>query len=210
MQTAYCPRCHLNWPTDGSRACRNSYCPKTYEAEVALTELIKQQFDGKTQRKDCFLCSAAMALGWSYEGAWNKLDDSLRDALSSGRGPVGDQCDKILIALGCDRVQVGARSGNPTTEPGDYFVLYIRPENASLGFVRNILWGRRALVQVRSKNYADEMHIIYWNGRELFDPTNARAYEWTEVEPLYLWLFDEASPSVQVKQTTRILAEAEG
>lgn len=159
-----------------------------------MTEHIKQRFDGDDQRKDCFLCCAAMAASMTYDEAWAKLDDELRSCFgTTGRGPQGDQCDKVLKALGFDRVYAGARSGDPNSAPGDYWVLFIMPEYATRGFLRNMLWGRRALIQVRSKNYVDEHHIIYWDGHGLFDPSNKRAWEWHEVEPIYLWLFDERS-----------------
>jgi hypothetical protein len=153
---------------------------------------IKQRFDGDLQRKDCFLCSAAMAAGLEYDAAWERLSDDLRACLAPDqRGPQGDQCDQILSRLGFERVRVGARTGDPSSAPGDYFVLFMMPEYATTGFLRNILWGRRALVQVPSKNYPGEQHIIYWDGRELHDPSNARTWAWSEVEPVYLWIFDE-------------------
>jgi len=161
-----------------------------------LTDLIQQRYEGDKQRKDCFLCSAAMAAGVDYDTAWSRLEDDLRQALGpSGRGPQGDQCDRILKHLGFDRVMVPARRGPPTDEPGDFWVLFMLPEYATHGFLRNILWGRRALIQVPSKNYAGEHHIVYWDGRALFDPSNERMWAWPEIHPIYIWLFDEAKPA---------------
>lgn len=169
-------------------------CPRAVAQPTP--EPIKQRFDGDDQRKDCFLCSAAMAAGVSYDEAWNALDDDLRACFApEAKGPMGDQCDKVLSALGFERVRVGARTGDPASAPGDYFVLFMLPEYATSGFLRNVLWGRRALLQVPSKNYAGEQHIIYWDGRELHDPSNKRTWAWKEVEPIYVWLFDERRPS---------------
>lgn len=157
-----------------------------------VSHKVKQRFDDGQQRKDCFLCSAAMAAGVDYDTAWAALDDTLRTCLGpSGKGPIGDQCDQILTRLGLDRVRVGARTGDPSAAAGDYYVLFMMPEYATSGFLRNVLWGRRALLQVPSKNYAGEQHIVYWDGRALHDPSNLREWKWGEVEPIYIWLFDE-------------------
>jgi hypothetical protein len=146
-----------------------------------------------------------------YDHAWSRLSDELRACFAAdARGPQGSQCDDVLAALDFDRVRVGARTGDPTTADGDYFVLFMMPEYATTGFLRNILWGRRALVQVPSKNYPGEQHIIYWDGRELHDPSNMRQWEWSQVEPIYLWIFDERCPSPIVRQTDRIIRQAEG
>lgn len=191
----------------GDAAPREPHSPSSAESVNA----IKQRFDGDEQRKDCFLCSAAMAAGITYEQAWDALDDTLRACFGpKGRGPMGDQCDKILSKLGFERVRVGARTGDPSSAPGDYFVLFMLPEYATSGFLRNVLWGRRALLQVPSKNYPGEQHIIYWDGRELFDPSNKRAWEWQEVEPIYVWLFDERRARIPnvAQPIARILEEA--
>lgn len=172
---------------------------------------IKQRFDGDLQRKDCFLCCAAMAAGMEYDHAWSRLDDTLLACFASdGRGPMGEQCDHVLARLGFERVRVGARTGDPTAALGDYFVLFMLPEYATTVFLRNMLWGRRALVQVPSKNYPGEQHIIYWDGRTLHDPSNKRQWKWDEVEPIYLWIFDERCPSPRVRETDRAISEAEG
>ncbi len=56
-----------------------------------------------------------------------------------------------------------------------------------------LLWGRRALVQVKSKNYEGQSHMVFWNGRKVFDPSPLRTFEWNEVEPQHVWLFNEVA-----------------
>ncbi len=73
----------------------------------------------------------------------------------------------------------------------NYKVLYLSLDWGSVGFTKNMLWGRRACIQVKSKNCQDEFHIVYWDGQELFDPSNKLTYTWEEVEPIYIWLFNE-------------------
>lgn len=75
--------------------------------------------------------------------------------------------------------------------PEDYKKLYIMPEYVQTGFFKNMLWGRRACIQVRSKNFANGMHLVYWDGEEFHDPSTKRTYEWAEVEPIMIWLFKE-------------------
>lgn len=142
---------------------------------------IKQRFDGDKQRKDCFLCCAAMALGLTYDEAWRRAGDLQPVFLSDGKGPRDKQCDLLLLRLGGLERNV------------DYHVLFMMPEYATPGFLRNILWGRRALAQVPSKNFAGEQHIVYWDGRGLHDPSNLRCWFWDEVSPIYVWIFLEAS-----------------
>lgn len=143
-----------------------------------MTDIIKQRYDGDVQRKDCFLCCVAMAAWLSYEGIFIRLTDELQ-AIVRSRGPKGeDECDVIMQAGGFYR-------------EADYRTIFLLPEFASTGFLKNMLWGRRALVQVRSLNYMDEQHLLFWDGAEVFDPSNARTWKWRDVEPVYLWLFNE-------------------
>jgi hypothetical protein len=153
-----------------------------------MTTLVQQ----RTER-DCFFCCVCMLANADYEEGWELLREGLREQFEKGGGLYGDDCEKLLEDFGFNRVQSGARTGQPTEEPGDYYVLYMQPVWATMGFVRNMLWGRTALIQVRSKNYQDEHHIVYWNGRALFDPSTKLTFQWHEVEPIHVWLFDEYS-----------------
>ena len=138
-----------------------------------MTEMVKQRHE-----KDCFLCCLAMALDLSLEALIARLGDELRErVITKGSYDKDVEATFAALDLAVDR---------------DFKRLFILPEYGTTGFIRNLLWGRRACIQVRSKNYAGEMHIVYWDGAALFDPSNKRTYEWSEVEPVYLWLFRDA------------------
>jgi len=138
-----------------------------------VTALVKQQSE-----KDCFLCCLAMALALTHDAVLAKL---------------GDELAARVIEKGCYDKDVAATfAALDLVENRDFFRLFIMPEYGTTGFIRNMLWGRRACIQVRSKNYTGEMHIVYWDGSALFDPSPKRTYEWNEVEPIYLWLFRDS------------------
>lgn len=137
-----------------------------------MTETIKQRHE-----KDCFLCCLAMAAGLTYGEAAEKWGPDFVARVAEN-GCYDKDVITAFEALGLVREQ-------------HYRALFIMPEYASVGFLKNVLWGRRACVQVRSKNHAGEMHIVYWDGAALHDPSNKRTWLWDEVEPIYLWLFDE-------------------
>ena len=154
-----------------------SASPPPVSIPIAFTgaTMIKQQSE-----KDCFMCCLAMALGLTHEQVTRGMDEF--DAGLAAR----------VLAKGCYDKDVAATfAALGLRQDQDYLRIFILPEYASTGFIRNVLWGRRACIQVRSKNYAGEMHIVYWDGVALFDPSNKRTYEWNEVEPIYLWLFNE-------------------
>ena len=142
---------------------------------MAIDTTIKQRAD-----KDCFLCCLAMTLGISYEEMERRLGREFVSHVAAN-GLVGSK--DLATAFG----------GLGLVRELHYRVLYILPEYITTGFLRNILWGRRSCLQVRSKNYPGEHHIIYWDGEALHDPSNKKTYEWQEVEPIYIWLFSEGA-----------------
>jgi hypothetical protein len=137
------------------------------------TATIKQRYP-----KDCFLCCIAMATGLTYDEAARRWGKDFVDKVAA-KGLVGQKdIDFAFEAVGLKR-------------DVDFRVLFILPEYATHGFLRNVVWGRRALFQVRSKNNVGEFHLTYWDGAALHDPSNKRTYVWDEVEPVYIWLFKE-------------------
>lgn len=143
--------------------------------------MIKQQFE-----QDCFLCCIAMAIGIPYPDALARWGDELVNHVANS-GLVGSRrIEQAFSAVGLRRDL-------------DYVTVYgALPGHASwetAGESKKLLWGRRACLQVKSKNYSGRYHIVYWDGSALHDPSNLKTYTWDEVEPEYIWLFNEI-PSV--------------
>ncbi len=120
-----------------------------------------------------------MATGTSYERAAEKWGAEFLAEVGE-KGCFGENVDFAFNTLGL-------------VKDRDYTLHYLIPRDASVKFTRNVLWGRRAILQVRSKNYPAESHMVYWNGERLFDPSNRLTYVWEEVEPAYFWLFNDAA-----------------
>lgn len=143
--------------------------------QTALAATIKQRAD-----RDCFLCCLAMAIGVTYTEVNRRL----------GAHFIAHVCANGLVGSKDLDTAFGGLGLMPELH---YKVLFILPEYVATGFLRNVLWGRRACIQVRSKNYAGEHHIVYWDGEALHDPSNKNTYKWLEVEPINIWLFSEQS-----------------
>jgi hypothetical protein len=63
-------------------------------------------------------------------------------------------------------------------------------------FFRRFAWKRRALVCVPSKNMPGKWHLIYFDGKDVFDPSPKLTYaRFEELQPVELVLFDEAAVS---------------
>lgn len=72
---------------------------------------------------------------------------------------------------------------------GDFVCLY-RQNAISPEYFRSMAWGRRALMSVPSLNHEGGWHMVYWDGRVLFDPSSQKTYErWAQLRPDYLTLF---------------------
>jgi hypothetical protein len=127
---------------------------------------------------DCVFVCVAMAFGLSYEQLQEKCGAAFM-LLMEGKG-----CD--------DRMQRALLTAAGKKEGDDYVIRHFGLNWCSLGFAKNMLWGRRAIVTVRSKNFDDSQHVVYWDGKAMFDPSKKQRWEWGEVEPLSAILFSEA------------------
>lgn len=144
-----------------------------------MTVLVRQRTP-----HDCVLCCIAMALGLAYEDALARLDGASAGADTLGTRLATEGChnqeDEIALrALGLRRER-------------DFQRLVMSPHYATAGFLRNVLWGRRAILSVRSKNIRGH-HAIYWDGAALLDPSTFKTFEWQEVEPIDLIIFRESA-----------------
>ncbi len=133
---------------------------------------------------DCGICCVAMALALPYERVIAAADEEFRETMATN-GITDAMLHQLLSGLGLEMNR-------------DYAARYLSLNYGSVAFTRNMLWGRRAIIEVKSKNFrygADcGLHFVFWDGEQLLDPSNKATYEWTEVEPIKMWLFREAPP----------------
>lgn len=126
--------------------------------------------------KDCVFCCVCMHIGITYEEGERKLGSAFMSLLHS-EGCTQSMEHVILKEMGFDKDK-------------DYKVFVHSPHWSSVAFTRNILWGRPALVTVRSKNNEDGKHMIYWTGEYVMDPSTKKIYDsWDEVEVLEMVVF---------------------
>lgn len=137
-----------------------------------MTVLYKQR-----NKSDCGLMCIAMAVQKEPESIW--MPDVWDKVLTDG-GIFGEAIDLRFTQAGLDRNR-------------DYTVAnHIGYSNPHL--VRQMLKGRRAMLQVVSLNYHKTEHLIYWDGHNVLDPSPLSRYQWIEqVNPSYMWLIAEKS-----------------
>lgn len=135
--------------------------------------------DQQRTTHDCVLCCLAMAVGLSYEEALQRL------------GELG----QFFVDVGCaDGDDINALEILGLKRDVDFKRYKISIFWCTQGFLRNILWGRRAMLEVRSRNKEAGWHAIYWDGTELRDPSNRLTYtDWNEVEASQIIVFHERS-----------------
>lgn len=108
---------------------------------------------------DCALCSVAMALSSSPEALFKPERFALAEQ-KRATAP-GD----LLTELGM-------------VDDKDFWSVYLG-STRPMGNVLDLLKGRPAILQVPSLNNPPPAnHIIFWDGEELFDPSNRQVYRW--------------------------------
>lgn len=141
-----------------------------------VTTLIKQR-----DSYDCGIACLAMALNLSWEDVMQAMPEEHKPVLVE-KG----MSDKMYHALFANLGLVN---------DVDYTTRYYGNHWCNYRFFKNMLWGRRAICEVRSKNYPEGFHFIYWNGHDVFDPSTMLTYsneDWpNEIEPLKVWVFNE-------------------
>jgi len=137
-----------------------------------MTKLIKQ----KTP-KDCWPTCLAMALNITHSEMKRKIGSTLW---------------KQVCQLGTTfEIEKKLMAKFDLAWEHDWWSLWPDNNHVSTYFLRHVLWGRRAIISVKSKNNLDGMHAIYWNGKELFDPSPKKTYRWEEVEACKFVFFNE-------------------
>lgn len=75
------------------------------------------------------------------------------------------------------------------SENTDYFRIRV---SGGYDTVRELLQGRRAILQVPSLNHKGKCHMVYWSGETLYDPSLKQTYSWLcQCFPIYIWIFNE-------------------
>jgi hypothetical protein len=121
------------------------------------------------------LACIATAVQKPYEELW---PEDLRQKIEEKRGTHGDMIDNVFES-------VGLRKNT------DYWCVSI-PQWQGASTVRQLLNGRRAIIQVRSLNNPGAGHFVYWAGETLYDVSNKQQYKWIDqCFPEYVWIFDE-------------------
>lgn len=126
---------------------------------------------------DCLLACLATAVQKPYEDLWS---DEWKQIAQNKRGIHGDMVDTAFE-------QVGLHKNT------DYWSVVIWGQSP-MQMIRDLLNGRRAILQVRSLNNQGAGHFVYWAGEQLYDVSNKQQYQWIDqCFPEYVWIFNERS-----------------
>lgn len=143
-------------------------------------QTIKQQAE-----MDCYICCVAMALNLTYDQFCIRIGQNLVEKIQK-QGTWTEEISWIWSCLGM-------------VENQDYYKVYRQKPlqiddlwyGSSIAFCKEILKGRRALIQVASLNRDGSSHLVYWDGDSLHDPSNKKTYTWEMVKPLWITIFNE-------------------
>jgi len=128
------------------------------------------------RESDCMLACIACVV---QQSIGELFTPPFRDMIELEKGTHGDDITKAFD-------MAGLRKGT------DYFKVHVGSSTQFPQLVNNLLVGRRAILQVKSLNYQDAYHMVYWNGETLYDPSNKQVYQWIDqCLPVWVWLFDE-------------------
>jgi len=141
-----------------------------------VVELVRQRC-----LTDCGVCCLAMASGRPYEDVLAAIGDAYDP--EKGMRYTGDALKRLGFAYTFENGEA----------VGD-IVVRRRGFEISPEYFRAMAWGRRALLSVPSLNRENAWHMIYWDGRHVFDPSTARTYtSFADLKPEELVLFREGS-----------------
>ena len=142
-----------------------------------MTILVKQRTP-----HDCAICCMAMVTGRIYQ----EVIDIVGDAFDPEKGIRRDQ--EALKRLGFNYTfENGEAVGDIVCTHRGF---YISPE-----FYRSMAWGRRALMSVPSLNYEGSLHMVYFDGINIFDPSPGKTYtQFRDLRPDEMVLFREIGP----------------
>ena len=145
-----------------------------------MTTLIQQRTP-----YDCSIASLAMAMGRTYEDVLETVGDLFHPV--QGMRAVGSALKLLGLKQDYD-------NGLPTDECD--FVSLHRDWCIHPALFRTWIWGRRSLVSVPSLNIndADALHMVYYDGKRVYDPSLFRTYDsWTKLLPNEAIIFRDKS-----------------
>lgn len=126
-------------------------------------------------KSDCMLACVAMAVGRPYEELWP--EEFQQEVAEAG---CNDKRDERALGIA------------GLTKDVDYRAVCLQV-TANEFRLRQMLWGRRAILQVPSLNYERGQHAVYWDGATLHDPSNLQVYRWLDHCGTinWVWIFNE-------------------
>lgn len=139
--------------------------------------------------KDCFFCSVAMATGHSYEQLGRKCGFMLMARVAQDAS-TNDLHKEVLKKAGLREFK-------------NYRRVWCAPGYTGLRVIREMLWGRCAIIQVKLSD--NTTHAIYWDGAKMHDPLPGDWYTWDNIAVLEnVWLLvDEKTPRKKVSPPTQ-------
>ncbi len=142
-----------------------------------MTHLVKQRTP-----HDCAVACMAMLTGRTYDSVMAAIGDAFDPEKGMARE------ETALKRLGFDNSYASG-------EPAGNFVCLRRDWCISTKFFRRLAWARRALMSVPSLNFEGGWHMVYFDGREVYDPSNMKTYSrFEQLEPDEMVLFSEVRP----------------
>jgi hypothetical protein len=126
---------------------------------------------------DCMLACIAMVVQRPYAELW---PEEIRAECEQKKGVYGERVERCFQHAGLARNV-------------DYWLVPVPDFVVQSWFLRNIIKGRRALLQVPSLNHESTQHMVYWDGARIYDPSNKQVYRWLDqCAPNNLWIFNQS------------------
>ena len=111
---------------------------------------------------DCALACLAMASGKKYDDIF---DTEFCKRIEKATTCTGDDLEEAYSRAGFYRDK----------NRKNIYVL-----GSPISLVKQLIWGRKAMLQVPSLNYENSEHFIFWDGINLFDPSTKQTYNYLQ------------------------------
>lgn len=139
-------------------------------------ELVRQR-----EKSDCVIACLAMLTSRDYDDVKSAVGDLYTPDV--GVRPEYEALKRLGFVEEMDLPKI----------EGD-FKCYHCPYPISAIFFRQLLWGRKCLLSVPSLNIEGQWHMVYYDGRTVFDPSPKKTYEkFEELKPRMATIFAAAA-----------------